>query len=176
MGLFAKRYVRALYEFATENGEGSRVLKHMKHIRKAFQTHRELQSVLENPVVSVDEKKKLLLHSTTDEISASMTSFLDVLATNKRLTELVWIAHEFIDYYNEKNNIHEVKLTTAVAADDSVHQKTLEWLEKELHGTVEVTYIHNPQIMGGFILDVGCNRWDASVNTTLNEIRKSLTK
>lgn len=68
-----------------------------------------------------------------------------------------------------------VTVTTSVPMDDALRAKVIERAEHLLDAPVYLVERVDPSIIGGVMLEVRGNRYDASVRAQLASIRKSLT-
>ena len=174
MGLAANRYAKAVLDFAEIEHESDVVLSQMKQLRNAFMQIPELTTLIHNPVVSAKEKTDILYHASGTDKGIVLKRLLDLLHDKKRIEDILWIASRYIELYNKRNDIHEVVLTTSTGLDAKTVSAIVSWIEKEVKGTVVMTKIEDEKLLGGFVLDVDCNRWDASLATSLKDLKKSL--
>ena len=63
LGTISSRYARALFSLAMEKKEETRVYDDMKMLKESFLLFPELKETLQNPIVSVADKEKLLIHT-----------------------------------------------------------------------------------------------------------------
>jgi F-type H+-transporting ATPase subunit delta len=174
MGLAANRYAKAVLDFAEIEHESDVVLSQMKQLRNAFIQIPELTTLIHNPVVNASEKTEILKQAAGREKGIVLRRLLDLLHDKKRIEDILWIAIRYIELYNKRNDIHEVVLTTSTGLDANTTSAIVTWIEKEVKGTVVMSKIEDEKLLGGFILDVDCNRWDASLATSLKDLRKKL--
>ena len=73
--------------------------------------------------------------------------------------------------YNESKNILRGKLITAIEIDDATMAHLTKSVELKVEGKLELEKIVNPNILGGFILELDFIRWDASLRRQLDSIR-----
>ncbi|NDP22238.1 MAG: F0F1 ATP synthase subunit delta [Paludibacter sp.] len=171
-GLIGTRYAKALFDFSKKNKSAERVYVEAKKVSESFFKFSQLNSVLENPVMLKAEKKKIILMAGGGNVSLTFTRFIDLLLQNNREYYLQSIVLRFIDLYREQNNIHFGKLTTAIAIDESTVKRMIAMASLETGGILEIDKEINPELIGGFTLEVDFKRWDASVSGQLNSIRK----
>jgi F-type H+-transporting ATPase subunit delta len=174
MGLIARRYAKAILDFAESRNESDLVLTQLKQLRESFKQVPELTNLMENPTVSEKTKKGILIQASGKNAGSVLEESIDLLIENKRLQDILWIAIQYNELYNLKNNIHEVVLTTSTGLDSPTEKSLINWIEREVQGKVELTRVKDEKILGGFILDVDCNRWDASLSTSLSDLKKNL--
>jgi F-type H+-transporting ATPase subunit delta len=65
-------------------------------------------------------------------------------------------------------------LTTAVKVDDSVREQVTGLISQIFKTTVELKENVDPEIIGGFILQIDDNYIDASIKNKLRKIKKEL--
>ncbi|HBK32278.1 MAG TPA: ATP synthase F1 subunit delta [Porphyromonadaceae bacterium] len=173
-GLISTRYATALLDYAIERGEQDKVYEAVKMLSQMFWEVPRFGEALHNPILSPAEKKKLILTASGGEVSEAWDRFIDLLLENNRIEKLHYIALRFQDLYRDKNHILSATLTTAVDTDKSVYERLKSIIAKQTGGTVEMTQAVDPSIVGGFILQIGDNRWDASVASQLRRIKNEL--
>lgn len=170
-GLIATRYATALLGFANESKLQESVYTEAKSVAQSFFQFKELRSVLDNPVLSNVEKRKVILMAAGAKASKAFVRFIDLLLENNREDHLQSIMLKYLDLYRKQKNIHYGKLTTATTVDASVEKKLLALMEKEIGGTVEIEKLVDENILGGFLFEVDFVRWDASLSSQLQRIK-----
>ncbi len=172
-GLIGARYATALFAFAKKSKSDEQVYAEAKKVSDSFLKLSQLKMVLENPVMLKAEKKKIiLLAAGGGNVSLTFAQFIDLLLQNNREYFLQSIVLRFIDLYREQNNIHFGKLTTATAVNEQTEKRMISMARLETGGILEIEKEINPELLGGFTLEVDFKRWDASVSGQLNSIRK----
>ena len=86
------------------------------------------------------------------------------------------MANSYITLYRQQKNIIRGRLITAAAVSPATEQKMRQMVESKTQGTVEFQTEVNPDIIGGFILEYGTYRMDASVKSKLKSILTELKK
>lgn len=170
-GHISVRYATALLEFAKETNTLEQVYGEAKLLTLLFEKMGELRLALENPVLSIEEKRELILNAAGGETSTTFQKFTDLLLTNKRENQIRNIMLKFIDLYREDKNIRYGKLTTASAVDITTEKRLVKLITDKVGGTLELEKIVDPDILGGFMLQVDDVRWDASISGQLNRLK-----
>ena len=136
---------------------------------------------MNNPHVTTDERKKLLLSAAGNEsspVSSEFSKFVDLVTDRKRENYFHSISLVFQDLYRKDNNIIIGKLTTATEVSEQVKEKMKALVAQianlPLGGKVEFQSEVDPSLIGGFQLQVESNLLDASVASQLQEIKKTL--
>ena len=178
-GLLPRRYAKALYKFAVDKGAQKDVYTYMQNIENAFAANPRLQGTLANPFVKADAKGKLVSAAAGPgaEKSAVLDDFVKLLVDHRRIDILREIALAYTRLYRKENNIYAVRITSAAPLSDKDAQRIRDLVEKHLHGaTAEYTYTVDPDIIGGFVVNIENERLDASVRNELDQLRLILTK
>jgi len=175
-GLMPARYAKALYEYAKEVGLDKQVYSNIKNFIQNFARHPEIKRVLDNPVIHLEVKRKLLIAAVGKDVCSAFIRFIDLLIQNKREGSVLLIALKFRDIYREQNNIYFVKLTTVTPWKADSIEKVRNIILHGQPGTVEFHYVVDESLIGGFVIEYDSNLLDASVLGQLKQIRKKLVE
>lgn len=175
-GLIPRRYAKALYKVALERHQDVRMFDLMQNMAQSFDLNHQLQDIVANPFVGQDEKNKLL--TTAAGATAQDTTFADflkLLAENRRVSLVHQIALSYIDIYRRANHIRRVQVVSAAPLDPAVEKRIKDLVTAHLHGdTMDFSSVVNPDLIGGFIVNIDNERLDASLRNELKELRLSL--
>jgi len=172
-GLISSRYALALFEFAQESNATDSIYKEVKTLLSSFSKYKELNIMLNNPILSQKQKHETLIMAMGGSVQPIFDKFLILVLQNKREKQLKLIALKFIELYRERNSIFSTKLITALEVDALTEEKLIDMVKKEKKGTLEIEKFVDPTILGGFIFEMDSLRWDGSISTQLRRIRKS---
>lgn len=171
-GLVATRYAVAFLEYVQEMNMTEEAYEKSKLITGVIANVKGFNTALANPLVSKDKKRELILTASGGEWSEVFESVVSLLLKNNREEHLQSIMLVFQDLYRQSIKVHFGKLTTAVEIDDATVKTLTKSIENKIDGSLEFNKIIDPEILGGFILEVDHNRWDASLRGQLNRIKK----
>lgn len=174
-GLISRRYARAMFRYAKERGVEELVYEKMKLFEENYVEHPDLQRALLNPVLSAKNKELLLSTAIGIEPGEAYIRGIRLLIRNHREMYMKSIALMYQKMYREAMGIIRVKITTAKPQPEAVLAKIRQMVDKQAKGQVEFMYDTDPDIIGGFILNVGTRQLDASVRKELKEIRTRLS-
>ena len=118
----------------------------------------------------------MLVTACGENPSALTKRFIALVLQESRENNLQFIANSYITLYRKQKNLIRGRLITAAVVDTATEQKMKQMVEQKTQGTVEFQTEVNPDIIGGFILEYGTYRMDASVRNKLNTILKQLKK
>lgn len=174
-GLIPKRYAKALYKLATENGDLDEIYVQMRELSGRNTAIDELKRVMRNPYVPNEDKGRVMLLAAGAQPGSSLEKFILLIIKNNRAEFLRKIALSYVSLYREKHNIAKVEVTTATALPEAEVQAIIDVVIKQLgDATLEVETQVDPELIGGFTVSVGDMLLDASVKNELKKLRLNL--
>ena len=131
--------------------------------------------MLRNPQLEPRTKAAVLdeLLGDADEL---VRNFLRLVAEKGRIGQIEEIAREFDRLLAIEERRLNVELTTARELSDTEARDLLEQIEQASGRKVEATRKVDPNLIGGFILQAGSMRVDASVRGRLEGLRQELVR
>jgi F-type H+-transporting ATPase subunit delta len=167
----ASRYAKSLIGLAIEKGQLEQVFADMQWLHAVCKSNRDFVNLLRSPIIRNDVKKKILTAVTDGKISELTAAFNSLLVTKNRERYLPEIVSAFIASYKEHKNIQTIHLTTASQVSDVVKQAIVNQVKKSGgFEQVELEEKINPDIIGGFVLQIGDKLVDASIAYDLKAI------
>lgn len=178
-GLLPKRYAKALFKYSAEKNVTADVYAFMRHIADAALHTPGLSSTLANPFVSDEQKQMLALTAAganADKCHA-LTDFISLLIKNQRIDMLLEVALAFSKLYRKENNIFSVCIESASELSDDDSKRICALVQRHLNGaTAEFSFVIDPALIGGFVVNIENERLDASVKNELEQLRLKLIK
>ena len=87
------------------------------------------------------------------------------------------IARAYCELYRKENRIYRVKIVSAMPLDNEEEQRLKKLISSHLgDASMEYTYSTDPDLIGGFTVDIDNERLDASVKNELKQLRLKLLK
>jgi F-type H+-transporting ATPase subunit delta len=171
---FARPYARAIMDAAGSPQEAGKLRGELMIFANALRGSRELHDLYANPV---DEATKLEI---TRQIAKKMkaselaTRTLEVLVQHHRINDVDAIVDALGAYVNAALGVAvaEVRSAKPLGADEI--QQLAETLSKKVGKKVELDIRTDPKLLGGFVVKIGSEIWDASVAGKINKFRESL--
>ena len=175
----SRRYAAALFSLGKEAGmaELERYGASLSALGEAVEKTPKLAEAFRNPVLSSEEKKKVVL-SLLDVAGGGAVEqrFCALLADKDRLSLLPAIAADFSVMLDDARGISRGVVTTAVELDDA-HQDTIKAkLESQTGRKLELEFVIDPSIIGGIVFRVGDSVYDASLRAQLDNLRESIKR
>ena len=176
IGVISVRYARALLKGAIAERIESKVYQEMQILLNSFLTISGLRFTIDNPMLSKDKKRDLLVTACGESISPITRKFLDLVLREGREKVLQFIAVSYIPLYRRQKNITFGNLITATVVTPAIEQKLQQMVKNRTQGEVEFKTEVDPDLIGGFVLEYDTYRMDASVKSKLNTILTQLRK
>jgi F-type H+-transporting ATPase subunit delta len=170
------RYAKALYLIGKEKDLLDQMKNDIVLISGNMSSVPDFKSVIESPVIKPSQKIKAVNLIFKGQIQELTLNFLNILIKNKREDSLAGICRRFLDIYSKEKGIKTALITTAIDIDQNISKVLSEILAKEFNAKIEIEYKQNPDILGGYILKVGDQQFDASVANSLRKIKQALVK
>lgn len=169
----ASRYAKSILDLAIERGELEKVYADVQWLQAVCKSNRDFVNLLRSPIIKNDTKRKILEAVTNGHISELTAGFNRLLVSKNRERFLPEIINAFIAAYKSHHHIRTVQLTTATPVTDSMRNAIVEQVKKSAgFDKVELEEKVNPELIGGFVLQVGDQLVDASVAYDLRAIAK----
>lgn len=176
-GLIPQRYAKALYKLAEEKGTTEAVYDEMKEVATAFERNPQLAKVMANPFVSREDKARLLELAAGDKAEDDYRGFVRLILDNHREEYARLMALAYRDMYRHRHGLAEATLVTAAPLGDEETAKIKRIVDSAYPGLrLEWNTRVNPDLIGGFMVDVDGNRLDASVRNELEQLRLKLLR
>lgn len=168
------RYAKAFFSTAKERKLLKELKADIETILEVCNTSEDFILLLESPVVKTSKKAAIIKQIFAGAIQELTLNFLMLIAENKREVNIPGICRYFLELTRKDQNIKSAVLTTATEISAASIEKIQELLTKELNASVELSTQIKPEILGGLILRLEDNQYDASVATQLKKIKQNL--
>lgn len=171
----ASRYAKSLLDLAVEKNSVEDTLKDMQLLEGICNNSREFCVMLRSPIINGDKKTSIINAVLQNKLHTITKAFVDLLINKGREAVLPEIATSFLAQYKELKNIKTVKLTTAAPVTDNVKNSIIAKITRDLgNASVDVKTEVNPDLIGGFVLEMEDKLFDASVLRQLNDFKTSV--
>ena len=169
------RYGKALFKTGKELNTNEDIFEDVLFLERVLSEVPALENILQNQVIKPSAKASLLKGVFEKEISVQTMNFLQLLIKNRREDRLRGILHYYVNLYRKDQGIALVELTIPTPLDHEFKEKIIR-VAKLLFKTenIELTVKENPSLIGGFILQSGDLKADASVSEHLKEMHQHL--
>ena len=167
----ASRYVKSLLGLAVQQNALEQVHDDMQMFSKVCAENRAFTLMLRNPVIKHDKKREILHKLFSGKVHALTMAILDIVTRKNREALLPAIATEFHNGYKNHKNIGSARVTTAVPLDAKLRNEIESIVKKMIDKQqVEIEEKVDPEMIGGFVLNVGDRQVDASIKNKLKAL------
>lgn len=174
MSVVHRTYARALFEAAKEKGSLAQVREDLGDFVQTIDDVPELDALLKNP--QLDPKAKAdAVDAILGGIDQLVRNFLLLVVEKHRGGQLREMHREFERLMAQEERRLTVELTTAFELSDAEAGEIVGQIERASGRPVDATRSVDPSLLGGFVLQAGSMRVDASVRARLEKLRRELT-
>ncbi|QDV37041.1 ATP synthase F1 subunit delta [Tautonia plasticadhaerens] len=174
----ARTYAVALLNSAESQGETDAVLDELDELSAdVFRDQPEFARLLSFGISDPERRDQLLTSAFEGRALPTVLRFLRVLNRRNRLRLIPAIAVTARAIWDRRNNRVPVAVKTAVPLDDSQRESLKHRLLALTGGaTPMLSEEVEPEILGGLVVQVGDQLFDASIRGRLRRIRAELTR
>lgn len=131
-------------------------------------------AILASPSVPVLDKDRILTEAFEKTALPTVVKFLRVLNRHGRLALLGSVTRQARSTLDKRQNRKPVTVRSAVPLDEAQVAAVLNRLAKLVNATPVITLEVDPSLIGGLVVQVGDDVYDASVRTRLEQLRGRL--
>ncbi len=176
INVIASRYAEALFQVGEEINNTENLYEELTQIVDVMDSNKELNGVLRSPLVAKEDKKELIEKIFEGQLSPNMNNFLKIVIDKDRISIASEIKANFKQLLNEKNNVVEGIVTTAVVMEESEIKALEEKLSKKYSKNIALTNIVDETILGGVLVRLGNEEIDGTVKTRLDKMKETLSQ
>ncbi len=173
-GKISARYAKALYQFALESNSETEVYESMKLVSESYINVPQLRDAMVNPTLTKQKKTDLLITAAGTQVCDAFKKFVDLVVERKRENFFQGISLVYQDLYRKEKNIVISQLVTASPVSDAEIERMRKAVQTVSTGSVEFETSVDPDLIGGFVLNVETYQLDASIKGQLRSVRESL--
>ena len=171
----ASRYAKSLLSLSIDQKSLEEVNKDMKFVADTCKSSSELILLLKSPIVKTDKKLAILNAIFSNKIGKLVSSFIEIITKKKREAIILDIARAFNEQYNTHKNITSAKVSTAIALDKELKSKIMAIVKTASKGDVEIEEEVNKDLIGGFVIKIGDQQVDSSINSKLQKLKREFS-
>lgn len=175
--LIAERYADALIKIAQDGKlTYGKINEDLAFIKNILEQSKDLDEFLQNPLVSIEDKKEIIDKVFTNEVDPIIINYLKVLVDKNRFFAFEDVFASYNNYLDKLNNISRIKVTSAVAMSEETKNKLKKKLEEKTKQNVVLDVDINKDIIAGLVIKIGDNVIDTSLRHKLEDLSKTITK
>ena len=169
------RYATALFDLAVDGKALDTVATSLDRLKAALAVSLDLKALTTSPLVTrAAAASGIAAVARSLELDSLTTSFVGVLAANRRLAQLPVIIRGFNALAAARRGEVTARVTSATTLSDAQQTALKAKLKSGLGTDVALDLIVDPAILGGLIVRVGSRMIDSSLKTRLDSLGQAL--
>jgi len=172
-GAAAKRYARAIFELAREEGQVEEWGTRLTTVGQVL-SRQDVRVVLSNPTIPRQQRQEAVSRILDDSAGPEGANLAKLLVGANRLDDVERIEQEYQLLVDEAEGRMRATATTAVELSAGDYETLAGRISKQMGREVRLTADVDPAIIGGLVLRVGDHVIDASLATRLRQLRRKL--
>ena len=174
--IIANRYAEALFQLSEDDNITKEIYNELHNVVDIVKSNKDLDNVLKSPLVAKSEKVELIEALFNNKINNNLKNFLKILVEKGRISSLKSIELTFKQLLNEKNNVIEGTVISAIPLTNEKIKELEKTLSKKYNKNVTLENEVDESILGGVLVRLGNSQIDGSVKTRLNNIKDQLSQ
>ena len=168
-------YALALYELTKEKSELDSAETGMISIKKLLEESSDFREMILSPVINKNDKKNVILEiAKFNNFSDTLKKFLGLVAQKNRLFFLNKIVNSFLNLLSVSKGELKAKIVSSKKLTSDEQEKIQIDLSKEFKSKLKIDYRHDPDLIGGLIIQVGSVMVDTSIRNKLKKLEKNM--
>jgi F-type H+-transporting ATPase subunit delta len=167
----AEPYAEALLALALKSNALKETTNDMNIVSQFLSNSSDLKKFLVNPLITRDAKKNVVKDILGEQIGGNTLKFLLLLVERNRIQVLESIAQKFLELSYKQESIEIAKITSSIQLSADQQKDIAEKL-KTITGAkqIKLALKVDPQLIGGFTIEIGSKMIDTSIRGQLKQI------
>jgi F-type H+-transporting ATPase subunit delta len=170
-------YAEALFTLVKSKPEflSKAITNDMNIISQLILNSNDLKNFLRNPLITSEVKKNVLKDILTEQATFTALRFVLLLVDRNRIGLLDDIIQKFLELSYKQESIKIAKVTSAIQLSIQQQKNLAEKIKIITHAKqVKLALKINPQLLGGFKVEIGSELIDTSIHGQLKQITNLL--
>jgi len=172
--MVAKRYAKAMFELALEQGRLDAVAADLTLVRDSLEQNAQWREWLANPQVPMQNKQEAVRQLYGEKVAPEALHLLLVLLKNRRATLIGQVINNYLDLMDEHKGVVHAQVASAFPLTEAEEAGIAASLEKLTGKTVVLHKEVDPELIGGILVRIGDRLYDGSVRGLLQRLEKRL--
>ena len=169
----ARRYADAAFAVAREDGDTGVWITDLGTVADRLQSDASVREYFRDPNYSHSEKLGAL-EMLFPDVHPHVLNLLRELVTRQRFHLVPQILGEFVRLERAARGVREAYITVARDVSEDERTAIRNELSANVGGQIEVHMSVDPKLLGGIVVRIGDQVYDASVATRLQRLRQEL--
>ena len=171
----ARPYAEAVFRLARESGAFDAWSDQLS-LARLVAADSEMQRLASDPEFSGAQLSALFLSICGNKLDADAANFITLLIDNGRLSALPEIVEQYEALKAKQGGVLEAKVASAFALSEEQVAALTARLEAKFHSKLNLTVEIDAELIGGIIVTVGDEVYDASVQGKLQNMAYALKR
>ena len=172
---FARPYARAIVEAGKTPQAANALRGELLRFDAALKTSEDLRAFYANPAVDLETRLKVTRSLVSKmKLSDLAGRIAEVLVRNHRINDLTAILDAVAAYVNKALSVAVAEVRSAKPLSPDEMKRLADVLSKKVGKSVELDVKTDPKLLGGIVVRIGSEIWDASVVGKIHKFRESL--
>ena len=177
ISVIGRRYAKALFSLATEQGKVQEVAKGLSDFVDAYEESRELRSVFENPAFGAERRRAILADIAHAAILPELlVKTLHMLADRGRMRHVGEVSEAFQALLETSSGRVHAEITTATQLGEAYFTELQRTLQHVTGKEVTLSRKIDPSLLGGVVTRIGDQVFDGSLRHRLATLKDELLR
>lgn len=171
----AEPYAQALMSVAQTHNLTEQIGEDTRSLLELIEQSEDLRLLVGSPLITADRKKAVLRQMIEGQVQPYMLNFLMLLVDRGRIMMLPQVCEQYQSLLRQMNQAVLAEVTAAVELNDeqkeAIRQKVMAATQAQ---QVELDIRVDPDLLGGVVIKVGSQVFDASLRGQLRRIGMKL--
>ena len=173
---YARPYARAIVDVAGSPEKANAIRGELMRFEAAMAAAPDLREVYANPGIPLESKEAITKRlSEKMKLSELAGRAVMVIVRHNRIQDLSAILDALASYVNTALGVAVAEVRSAKALTPDEMQELAATLGKKVGKKIELDVKTDPSLLGGLVVQIGSEIWDASVVGKIHKFRESLT-
>lgn len=172
----AKRYAKALYEAAAQDGRTLEVEQELTAAVTALTSDKDIMNFIASPNISEDNKWNIINSSLEGKLSQSVIATLKLLIERGRADILSELLDSYVKISSDALGIANATVYTTYPLNDQEQQQVAQEFGELVHKKIRVNNLVDKDLLGGMKVVIGDTLYDGSLAGKLERLEKSFRR
>ena len=172
--MVAKRYAKAMFELALEQGRLDEIAADLTKVRDSIAENAPWREWLANPQVSAQDKQSAVHQLYGEKVSSEVLHLLLILLKNRRALLIHQVVNSYMEMLDEHKGVVHAQVSSAFPLTEAEEEHLAASLKEMTGKTVVLHKEIDPELIGGVLVRIGDRLYDGSVRGYLQRMEKQL--
>lgn len=172
----ARVYAGAILQLAESQGDVDILFEELRNFADCVERDADLRNFVCSPIVNAEARRKTLENIFRGKRTDLFVDGLQVMNRKGRLGLISAVAEAYRLERDKLRNRTEVRVTSALPLTDELRSMLIEAASQRIGCDVDLVESVDESLIGGLVLQIGDEKWDASVATRLKRLGQSMSE